>query len=238
MQLAIGADAVVRSAAGDVLLVKREDFRVWTIPGGAAERGETPAQAAVRETEEESGVQVAIDELSGVYAFGPAIGLIFVYTAHPVGGAPRTSRESVDVRFFPPGALPRWMLHFARPRLLDALSGQRGTFRYQPYPLWAKVALPAMLRARRLRNRLQGHPEPPLAYRDVVVQESCAPMARARDHQHRAGSRRTGVGDAAPPGQRGRRAAGDGSGPAGRVRRRSAGGAIRAAGGERWSCMK
>ncbi|NLF74651.1 MAG: NUDIX domain-containing protein, partial [Chloroflexi bacterium] len=170
MQLAIGADAVVRSAAGDVLLVKREDFRVWTIPGGAAERGETPAQAAVRETEEESGVQVAIDELSGVYAFGPAIGLIFVYTAHPVGGAPRTSRESVDVRFFPPGALPRWMLHFARPRLLDALSGQRGTFRYQPYPLWAKVALPAMLRARRLRNRLQGHPEPPLAYRDVVVQ--------------------------------------------------------------------
>lgn len=170
MQLAIGADAVVRSAAGDVLLVKREDFRVWTIPGGAAERGETPAQAAVRETEEESGVQVAIDELSGVYAFGPAIGLIFVYTAHPVGGAPRTSRESVDVRFFPPGALPRWMLHFARPRLLDALSGQRGTFRYQPYPLWAKVALPAMLRARRLRNRLQGYPEPPLAYRDVVVQ--------------------------------------------------------------------
>jgi ADP-ribose pyrophosphatase YjhB (NUDIX family) len=170
MQLAIGADAVVRGAAGDVLLVKREDFRVWTIPGGAAERGETPAQAALRETKEESGIEAAIDELSGVYAFGRVKGLIFVYTAHPVGGAPRTSRESVAVRYFSPDALPRWMLHFARPRLLDALSSQRGTFRYQPYPLWAKVALPGMLRARRLRNRLQGHPEPPLAYREVVVQ--------------------------------------------------------------------
>jgi len=170
MQLAIGADAVVRSAAGDVLLVKREDFRVWTIPGGAAEQGETPAQAALRETEEESGVRATIDELSGVYTYGRLKGLIFVYTAHPVGGAPQTSRESVDVRYFSPDALPRRMLHFARPRLLDALSGGRGTFRYQPFPLWAKVALPVMLRARRLRNRLQGHPEPPLAYRDVVVQ--------------------------------------------------------------------
>ena len=170
MQMAIGADAVVRSAAGEVLLVKREDFRVWTIPGGAAERGETAAQAALRETKEESGIVATIDELSGVYAFGRVKGLIFVYTAHPVGGAPQISRESIDVRYFSPDALPRRMLHFARPRLLDALSSQRGTFRYQPYPMWAKVALPVMLRARRLRNRLQGNPEPPLVYRDVIVQ--------------------------------------------------------------------
>lgn len=46
-----------------VLLVKREDFRVWALPGGGIEASETHEQAAVRETCEEPGHEIVIDRL-------------------------------------------------------------------------------------------------------------------------------------------------------------------------------
>ena len=169
MRLMLGADCVVRNAAGQVLLVKREDFRVWTIPGGGGDPGEAPSQIAVRETLEESGVEAAIEELVGVYTFQDARNLMFVYSGHPVGGELRTSFESVDVRYFRPDVLPTRMLHLHRQRLLDGLSDARGFVRYQPFPLWAKLMLPTLIQARRLRNRLRGHPEVPPVWREVRV---------------------------------------------------------------------
>jgi ADP-ribose pyrophosphatase YjhB (NUDIX family) len=170
MQLILGADCVVRNETGKVLLLKREDFRVWTIPGGGSDPGEHPSATAIRETHEETGVDVALEQLVGVYTFKQAHSLMFVYTARAVGGTLQTSWESVDVRYFPPDALPGRMVGLHRDRLLDALRETPGVFRYQPYPLWAKVLLPAMLRARKLRNRLQGRPEPRPVRRDVIVQ--------------------------------------------------------------------
>jgi 8-oxo-dGTP diphosphatase len=169
MKIALGADCV-RNESGEVLLVKREDFRVWTIPGGATERHETPAQTAVRETLEESGVEVAVDELIGVYSFARADNLMFVYTGHPLGGEPRPTLETVDVRYFAPDSLPGHMFFFTRQRLFDALSSERGLYRYQPTPLWARAVLPTLIRARRLRNRFEGRPERPAPRRDVIVQ--------------------------------------------------------------------
>ena len=50
-----------------VLLIKREDFRVWTTPGGHIEAGEPPEQAARREALEETGYEIAIDQYLGEY---------------------------------------------------------------------------------------------------------------------------------------------------------------------------
>ncbi len=169
MQLMLGADCVVRNG-NDILLLKREDFRVWTIPGGGTEAGESPAETAIRETREETGVEIAIDDLVGVYTYARADGLLFLYTGHPTGGAPHTSVESVDVGYFPPEAIPDRIFSIHRQRLRDGLSGTRGVFRRQMMPTWARVLLPPLLRARKVRNWLQGRPEVPPTRHTVIVQ--------------------------------------------------------------------
>lgn len=54
----VGAFAVVFDAAGAVLLGHRAERDLWTLPGGVVEHGETPWAAVVRETREETGIEV------------------------------------------------------------------------------------------------------------------------------------------------------------------------------------
>ena len=62
-----GAEAVVVSSS-KVLLIKRKDLGVWSLPGGKIEDGESTAEAAVRETLEETGIRIALEGLVGVYS--------------------------------------------------------------------------------------------------------------------------------------------------------------------------
>jgi 8-oxo-dGTP pyrophosphatase MutT (NUDIX family) len=74
----VGHDLVLLPAAsvsilddqGCVLLGKDVETGVWTLPGGAIEPGEQPADAAVRECFEETGFLVAVESLIGVFG-GP-----------------------------------------------------------------------------------------------------------------------------------------------------------------------
>ena len=75
--------------AGKVLLIKRRDLQVWALPGGGSDAGESVAQAAVRETREETGLEVELQHLVGVYSRptwcqGGDHDLLF--SARPVGG--------------------------------------------------------------------------------------------------------------------------------------------------------
>ncbi len=53
---------------GKILLTKREDFETWILPSGGVEEGESLAQAAIRETKEETGLDVELTRLVGVYS--------------------------------------------------------------------------------------------------------------------------------------------------------------------------
>ena len=82
----------------------------WNLPAGYCEADESPAMTAVRETREETGLQVRIGRLAGAYFFDDdprGNGILLVYEAAPVGGSLRVDgQEGVQADFFQPGGLP------------------------------------------------------------------------------------------------------------------------------------
>jgi ADP-ribose pyrophosphatase YjhB (NUDIX family) len=106
------ANTVVVNDAGEILLIRRADNGNWALPGGAVELGETLAQAAVRETREESGVECEVTGVSGIYT-DPGHVILYtsngevrqecsiVLTARVIGGQPTPSAETSEVRWIP-----------------------------------------------------------------------------------------------------------------------------------------
>lgn len=67
-QIAVGCSASVLDETGEkMLLVKRSDNGRWTVPGGYMEAGENLHEACQREVLEETGLQVTVERLIGVY---------------------------------------------------------------------------------------------------------------------------------------------------------------------------
>lgn len=131
--LAAGA-VVVRD--GCLLLVQRSHPPQpgrWTLPGGRCEAGETPADAAARETLEETGVRIAVGaELGRVRIphgdnpnaphFDPArAGIVYDivdFAATFVSGEPAAGDDAADAAWVPLAELPTWPVTFG---LLDHL---------------------------------------------------------------------------------------------------------------------
>lgn len=105
------AGALVVREDGALLLAKRgiapfEGY--WDIPGGFLEEGEHPEAGAVREVCEETGIEVAIDRLLGLYmdAYQGVHTLNVYYVAHPVGGALWAASDATDAAWFTRSQLP------------------------------------------------------------------------------------------------------------------------------------
>ena len=105
-------NVVVVNDAGEILMIRRTDNDNWAVPGGAIDLGESVAQAAVRETREESGIECEITGLVGIYS-DPKHVLLYtsngevrqefsiLLTARPLSGQPTPSSESSEVRWVP-----------------------------------------------------------------------------------------------------------------------------------------
>lgn len=106
----VGAGVLVETD-GRVVLVRRgvePRAGYWSLPSGYVEADELAEAAAVREAEEETGLQVEIDDLLGVYSFGrePQTGVLILYSAHTVGGALRAGDDAQEVGTFAPADVP------------------------------------------------------------------------------------------------------------------------------------
>ena len=65
--IVVAVTAFVLDDSNRVLLIRRTDNSLWAIPGGAQDFGEYIAQTAVRETKEETGVDIEVTGLVGIY---------------------------------------------------------------------------------------------------------------------------------------------------------------------------
>lgn len=95
---------------GRVLLLRRgimPRLGMWTFPGGYVDLGETPEQAAIRETAEEVGISVRLGALVGLFS-DPAhpLAAVAVYLAEPGHEPPGLSEEAIEVRYFAPHEIP------------------------------------------------------------------------------------------------------------------------------------
>jgi 8-oxo-dGTP pyrophosphatase MutT (NUDIX family) len=97
---------MIRDAAGQLLLVRNRDDGTWQTVGGGMDPDEQPADAAVREAFEETGLEVALTRVIGVYG-GPLFRLTYpngdivsyvgiAFAAKVTGGAERPCEDEVD----------------------------------------------------------------------------------------------------------------------------------------------
>ena len=101
----VGAEAAVFDGEGRMLLVRRSDDGRWCLPCGWVEPNESPAEAAVRETREETGLIVKTSRLVDVFTrkpgqgFGPHSAIAVIYLCDVVDGTIRASHEVTDVQY-------------------------------------------------------------------------------------------------------------------------------------------
>lgn len=104
-----GAGAAVLDGCNKVLLQKRTDKDCWGFPGGLTELGESFSETAVREVKEETGLEVEVDELIGIYSKyshefpnGDQIQPILAFfICHKTGGEFYCDKkETLDLRYF------------------------------------------------------------------------------------------------------------------------------------------
>ncbi len=104
--------------AGKIVLIERKHAPFgWALPGGFVDIGETVEQAAVREAKEETGLDVTLTQLLGIYSDpdrdprGHTASAVFIATAH---GEPCGGDDARDARAFDPSTPPQLAFDHAK----------------------------------------------------------------------------------------------------------------------------
>jgi ADP-ribose pyrophosphatase YjhB (NUDIX family) len=119
--IVVAVTAFVLDEGGRVLLIRRTDNGLWAIPGGAQDIGEYIADTVVRETKEESGIDVKVTGVVGIYS-NPNHVMAYsngevrqqfsiCFRATYLGGQPTPSNESSEVRWVPRQELDQLPIH-------------------------------------------------------------------------------------------------------------------------------
>jgi 8-oxo-dGTP diphosphatase len=106
------AAGVLIENEGRVVLVRRgiePHVGSWTLPAGFTEYGETVEETAIRECHEETGLEIELDDLLGVYSvnsdfYGHLV--LVLYFAHIVDGELIAGDDASEVALFAPAELP------------------------------------------------------------------------------------------------------------------------------------
>ncbi len=109
---------------GKVLLGRRRDIDWWNLPGGGMELGETVDEALRREVLEETGLEVRVGRLVGVYSKPQKQEVVLTFLCHVEGGALMETEELRECRYFAPDNLPANTLPKHAERVRDAWLAQ------------------------------------------------------------------------------------------------------------------
>lgn len=106
----------------------------WNLPAGYLETNESPVEAALRETREETGFEAEVSKLFGVFHFTDdprGSGLLIVYCARIIGGAPATTPEVSEASWFLATDIPAGLCGGGHTEAIRAWALASGTSRDQ-----------------------------------------------------------------------------------------------------------
>jgi 8-oxo-dGTP diphosphatase len=113
--------AAIVNNMGEILAIRRHDNGHWEPPGGVLERDEAIPEGLIREVQEETGLKVELERLTGVYKNMKRGIVALVFRCRVVSGEPQTGPEATEVRWLDPAQVTDLMNEAYAVRLLDAL---------------------------------------------------------------------------------------------------------------------
>jgi 8-oxo-dGTP pyrophosphatase MutT (NUDIX family) len=116
------ATVIFNEDRSQVLLIKRRDIPVWVLPGGGIEMGETPEKAALRESAEETSMEVSLKRKVAYYLPKNRLTKKTHFYECQASGLPKTGPETRDIAFFPVNKLPKRLVPFYQVWIEDALA--------------------------------------------------------------------------------------------------------------------
>ncbi len=123
-QVAFAVSVIIEDGQGRVLLVRSRIHTGWSLPGGGVDRGEPPAEAAMREAREEVGLtQCGTPELVGIYTRRIlwATNVIALYRLPGAGIAFKPGFEIGEICWADPAAPPLQTQAGTRRRLAELI---------------------------------------------------------------------------------------------------------------------
>lgn len=132
------AGVCIINRSGEVLLQKRGDKNKWGFPGGALEIGESIEECALREVKEETGLDVTIEYLIGVYSKyndkypngDEAQCITHFFKGSPVGGNLVVDHhETLELKFFKLDKCPALVNHQHEDCLNDLVENNKGVYK-------------------------------------------------------------------------------------------------------------
>lgn len=115
----IGVFALIKDEQNRVLLALRTDRNWWNLPGGSLEAGEAPWEGVVREVREETGLDVSVQRLLGVYSKIDKNDLVLSFECQVLGGELTLNDEAADLKYFAVNELPEKLYRNHRERIED-----------------------------------------------------------------------------------------------------------------------
>ncbi|MFN2494664.1 MAG: NUDIX hydrolase [Pseudonocardiaceae bacterium] len=116
----VSVAGIVVNTAGQVLAIRRRDNGHWQPPGGVLETHETFEQGVRREVAEETGAQVEVERLTGLYKNVKAGIVATVFRCRPLTEPAAETTEAAEVAWLDPADVPHLMTPTFTARVLDA----------------------------------------------------------------------------------------------------------------------
>jgi 8-oxo-dGTP diphosphatase len=117
----IGAYAVIFDEKNRILFCHRTDYDLWNLPGGSLDHGETPWNGVIREVKEETGLNVEIVRLAGIYSKPDINEIIFQYVCTAIGGKLTLNDEADKIEYFAYEDIPLKTIKIHIARIKDVL---------------------------------------------------------------------------------------------------------------------
>ncbi|GAA2812714.1 NUDIX hydrolase [Mycolicibacterium pallens] len=116
----VSVSGIVIRDDGRVLVIKRDDNGHWEAPGGVLELDESFEAGVQREVLEETGIEVTVERLTGVYKNLTHGIVALVYRCRPAGGEPKATDEAREILWMTREEVQAAMVPAFGVRVLDA----------------------------------------------------------------------------------------------------------------------